>query len=90
MKTVVRLALVSLGVVLILGWMLATPILKINHLNGVVADGSAPAPPPPFSTTGNILLADGSAPAPPPPFSPTGNILLADGSAPAPPPPFSV
>jgi len=49
MKTLGR-SFVSVGVLLLLGWMLATPLLKINRPVDapLVADGSPPPPPPPF------------------------------------------
>jgi len=50
MKTLGR-SFLSVGVLLLLGWMLATPVLKINHPADapLVADGSTPPPPPPFA-----------------------------------------
>jgi len=49
-KTLGSLSL-SLVVVLLLGWMLATPVHEINRLHAapVVADGGPPMPPPPWA-----------------------------------------
>jgi hypothetical protein len=51
MKTKVVLGSVTFAVIVFLGGMLATPILKINRgsQNPTVADGGPPLPPPPFS-----------------------------------------
>jgi hypothetical protein len=87
MRTTVRFAVLSLVVLALLGWMLATPILKINHS---VADGMPPVPPPPFSAVDGITLADGMPPVPPPPFSAVDGIALSDGVAPILRPPFNL
>jgi len=41
----------SLGVLMLLGWMLATPLREINPLQSapIVADGTQPAPPTPWA-----------------------------------------
>jgi hypothetical protein len=82
----------SLAAFLLLAGMLATPLVEINHLHAVpvVADGTTPVPPPPFSAATGALLADGTTPVPPPPFSLSEGITVADGTTPVPPPPFSL
>ena len=89
MKKALGLVCLSVAVVLMLGWMLATPNFEINAVRGVpvVADGTSPTPPPPFSHA--LTLADGTSPTPPPPFSVTEGVMVADGTSPTPPPPFS-
>ncbi len=88
MKRYAGFVVLSVAMVALFGWMLTTPLLKINHSSEMpaVADGVMPIPPPPFSVNG-VLRADGVMPIPPPPFSVNG-VLLADGVMPIPPPPF--
>jgi hypothetical protein len=70
MKRSASLLFLSVAAVALLGWMLTTPLLKINHSSAspAVADGVTPTPPPPFSVNG-IMLADGVTATPLPPFS---------------------
>ncbi len=79
MKKTITLVSLSVAVLLVFGWMLATPLLEINltHSAPLVADGGPPMPPPPY------LVADGGPPMPPPPY------LVADGGPPMPPPPYN-
>ena len=92
MKRYAGFVFLSIATVALLGWMLTTPLLKINHLiqNPAVADGTSPTPPPPFSIVNGTTLADGTSPTPPPPFSVVNGTTLADGTSPTPPPPFAV
>ncbi len=80
MKRTISLTTFCVAVLLIFGWMLATPLVEINplHSSPAVADGTPPMPPPPY------LVADGTPPMPPPPY------LVADGTPPMPPPPYNV
>ena len=67
-----------------------------ENLDRLGADGGAPPPPIPWSTSGGVidslyLNADGGAPPPPIPWSTSGGVidsqdLNADGGAPLPPP----
>jgi hypothetical protein len=65
MKKTIGIVSLSLAVLLLFGWMLATPLVEINplHTNPAVADGTPPMPPPPY------LVADGTPPMPPPPYN---------------------
>jgi len=89
MKRTIGLLSLSVAVVLLLGWMLTIPALQINAIHGVpiVADGTSPTPPAPFSLTDRNTVADGTSPTPPAPFS--QGVTLADGTSPTPPAPFS-
>ena len=80
MKKTMALVSLSIAGLLLIAWMLTTPILQINPVNAApaVADGTPPQPPPPY------LMADGTPPQPPPPY------LVADGTPPQPPPPYNV
>jgi hypothetical protein len=86
MKKLAGLAVPFLVVVLLLGWMLATPTFEINHLNLVpVADGGNPVA---LLYQTGTTVADGALPPPPPPFAQGNGVMVADGGPPAPPPPF--
>ena len=63
MKKSLAVALTSsIAVVFLLGWMLATPVSKINLLHTVhVADGVPPNPPPPWAGTA-VTLANAAKP----------------------------
>ena len=51
MKKTISFVSLSIAGLLLFGWMLATPVLKINpaQTNPVVADGGQPMPPPPWA-----------------------------------------
>jgi hypothetical protein len=51
MKKTISFLSLSIAGILLFGWMLATPLLECNQAesNTVVADGSAPVPPPPWA-----------------------------------------
>ena len=92
MKRTIGLLAVSIAAVLLLGWMLTTPLLEINPApaSPAVADGNPPVPPPPYAALTIVLVADGNPPVPPPPYSAASGILVADGNPPVPPPPYNV
>lgn len=51
MKKTISFLSLSIAGLLLLGWMLATPLVEINPLqsNPAVADGTPPQPPPPYN-----------------------------------------